>query len=162
MLVKQPLGSGKSFQARKLATKFEYSRVLWLTSTRALAQETCRLTGFTNYQHVPHCTPLCYIEKLVVLIPSLYRLYYDFIPYDCIIMDESESIFQDFFSGLCKGPHFELMLAVFTKLMTTARKVVLMDGFMKNSSLSICANFCRKLDDIRLIIGTYRINRGTL
>ena len=79
-----------------------------------------------------------------------------------MIIDESESVFEDIFSGLSKGPHFEIMIEVFSNLMKTSRKIVLMDGFMKNSSLSICAKFARNLEDIRIIIGTYRIERGTL
>ena len=54
ILVKQPLGSGKSYQARQL----NYNRVCWLTSTRAVEAETSRLTGFHNYQNVPYSQPL--------------------------------------------------------------------------------------------------------
>lgn len=48
ILVKAPLGSGKSYQARQM----KYKRVCWLTSSRALANETSSRTGFTNYQEI--------------------------------------------------------------------------------------------------------------
>ena len=95
-------------------------------------------------------------------MPSLYRLKYDFLAYDCLIVDEAESVLQGMFSGLSKCPHFETMIEIFSILMRTSGKIVFMDGFLKNSSLSICVKFAEKLEDIRLVIATYRIERGTL
>ena len=158
ILVKQPLGSGKSYQARKL----DFKRTLQLTSTRALASETSRVTGYHNYQTIEHSVPLTHIDKLVVLAPSLHRLQHDFIPFDLLVIDESEAVFDDIFSGLCKGPNFEIMMQVFMLLMKTTGKIVMLDGYLRNSTLSICANFCENLQDIRLVISTYKIQRGTL
>ena len=87
---------------------------------------------------------------------------YEFKPYDCIVIDESESFFSDLLSGLCRGSNFELGMRAFEKMMTTSEKVVFLDGFLKNSSLSIACNFASHLDDIRLVIATYKIERGTL
>lgn len=158
ILVKAPLGSGKSHQARR----FNYQRTIWLTTSRALANETARVTNFTNYQTIPKSTPLSSIDRIVLIAPSLYRLYVDFKPYDCLIIDEAESFYSDMFSGLCKGSDFEIMMKVFALLMTTSHKIIVMDGFLANSALSVCASFTRDLKDIRLVISTYRIFRGTL
>ena len=46
--------------------------------------------------------------------------------------------------------------------METSEKVLMLDGFLKNSSLSIACNFATTLQDVRLVIATYRIMRGTL
>ena len=87
---------------------------------------------------------------------------YGFKPYDCIIIDESESFFSDLLSGLCRGSNFKLGMRVFEQMMLTSEKIVFLDGFLKTSSLSIACNFASTLDDIRLVIATYKITRGTL
>ena len=131
LLVKQPLGSGKSFQARRL----KYKRVCWLTSTRALADETSQITGFVNYQNVPYSTPLSLIDNIIVLAPSMYRMRCEFIEYDCLVIDEAESFFEDIFSGLYKGPNFECGMDVFRLLMKTSKKILFLDGFLKTARL---------------------------
>ena len=158
ILVKAPLCCGKSFQARKL----NYQRICWLTSTRALAVETCRITGFTNYQHVPHNLPLSWKDKIIILAPSLYSMSFEFKPFDCLIVDEAESVFENLYRGLCKDANFELGVNVLGLLMQTSRKILFMDGFLKTSALSVAVNNAFCLDDIRLVIGTYRADRGTL
>lgn len=155
--MKEPLGSGKSFQARRL----QYERICWLTSSRTLAQETATLSGFENYQEVEHSTPLSWIDKVVVLAPSLYRLWYKFKPFDCLIIDECESFFHDLFSGLCRGSNFELGMQVLERLMNS-KKVLFLDGYLKNSSLSVACSFASALEEIRLVISTYKIPRGSL
>ena len=102
------------------------------------------------------------MDRIVLLAPSLYRLDHDFKPYQCLIIDEAESFFSDMFSGLCKGSNFEVMMRVFALLMHTSEKLIVMDGFLKNSALSVCASFTSDLQDIRLIIASYRNFRGTL
>ena len=157
-MVKAPLGSGKSYQARRL----QYSRICSLTSTRSLAVKTCRITGYANYQDIPHSTPLSWVDKVVVLAPSLYRMKHDFEKFHCLIIEECESVLHDIFRRPCRGAKFELILEVFTLLMNTTPKILFMDGFLKNSSLSVATNFAPSLKDIRLLIATYTIDRGTL
>lgn len=158
LLVKQPLGSGKSYQARNL----HYDRVCWITSTRALAAETCRVSGFANYQNIPHSTPLSWVDKVVVLIPSLHRMSFKFKKYSCLVIDEAESCLQDMFSGLVRGPKFEAGMECFKLLMETSDKILLLDGFLKNSALSVAVNYAQSLDDIRLVLARYKINRGAI
>ena len=160
ILVKAELGSGKSFQAQQLG--LGYSRIVWLTSSRILASHTSSRTGYVNYQNVPHSTPLSLIDRIVILAPSIYRLMYQFKPYELLIIDEAESFFEDVFSGLCSGPIFEQMMIVIEKLFKTSQKVVLMDGFLSDSSVSVCCAFANDITEIRLVIGQFRTNRGVL
>ena len=87
---------------------------------------------------------------------------HEFKPFDLLIIDECESFFEDLFSGLCKGGNFKHGVEVFSLLMKTSTKIVFMDGFMKNSSLSVAASYASSTEDIRLVIATYKIDRGTL
>ena len=89
-------------------------------------------------------------------------MHYKFKEFECLVIDESEAVFADLFSGLCRGANFEFGMEVFEWLMTTSAKVVMLDGFLKNSSLSIACNFATSLDDVRLVIATYKIMRGTI
>ena len=87
VLVKEELGSGKTYQAAEITQ--EYNRVVWWTSSRLLAKHTCSRIKFVKYQEVPKSQPLSLIDKLVILSPSLYRLHYNFTPYDLLIVDEA-------------------------------------------------------------------------
>ena len=97
-----------------------------------------------------------------MLAPSLYRIKYKFEPFECLIIDECESFFEDLYSGLCRNGNFELGLDALVLLLTSTPKIIFMDGHLKNSSVTIAANFASSLDDIRLVIATYRIERGSL
>ena len=112
--------------------------------------------------NIPYSTPLSHIDKIVVLSPSLYRMKHEFIPFDCLVVDECESVFADIFSGLCRGANFEFGMESFFLLMLTTPKIIFLDGFLKGSSLSVAVSFSSSLNDIRLVIGTYKIDRGTL
>ena len=87
---------------------------------------------------------------------------FEFKPFDCFIVDEAESVFDDLFSGLCRGAKFELGMNVFGLLMQTSGKILFMDGYLKNSGLSVAAKFSDSLNEIRLVIGKYRFDRGKL
>ena len=115
-----------------------------------------------NYQNVLHSTPLSWVNKILVLAPSLYRMKFEFKAYDCLIIDECESFFTDIFSGLCRGANFEAGIEVFSLLMKTSKKILFLDGFLKNSGLSVAAGYAKSLGEIRLIIARYKIVRGTL
>ena len=158
ILVKAPLGSGKSYQAQQM----KYKRVCWLTSSRTLANETSSRSGYTNYQNVDRSMPLSWVDHIVVLAPSLYRMHYNFKEFHLLVIDECESFFTDIFSGLCRGSNFELGMQVLERLIMTSEKVLMLDGFLKNSSLSIACNFATNVQEIRLVIATYKITRGTL
>ena len=98
ILVKEPLGSGKSYQARTL----RYERICQLTTSRTLASETAKVAGCQNFQDIDHCNPLSYINKLLVLAPRLYRLQHEFKSFDCLVRDKCESLFEDLITGLCR------------------------------------------------------------
>ena len=87
---------------------------------------------------------------------------FKFKPYECLIIDEAESVFQDMFSGLIRGTTFEAGIESFRLLMESSHKIFFLDGFLKNSGLSVAINYASSLDEIRLIIAQYKINRGTL
>ena len=53
-------------------------------------------------------------------------------------------------------------MEILARLINSCGKIVLLDGFMSNCSLSVCANFAENLDQIRLIIGNFKVSRGTL
>ena len=86
----------------------------------------------------------------------------EFHAYDCLVVDESESFLEDVFSGLCRGSKFEVGMDVFELLMKTSKKFIFLDGFLKNSTLSVPASFATNISDIRLVIGNYTVDRGSL
>lgn len=79
-----------------------------------------------------------------------------------LVIDECEALFTEIFSGLCHGANCELGMQVLEWLVETSEKVLMLDGFLKNSSLTIACNYAASLEDVRLVIATYTIMRGTL
>jgi len=72
-------------------------------------------------------------KKVIVQLESLFRLSQNMRePADLIVLDESESIFEQFNSGLFK--HFNVCIKVFINLIKNARHVVLMDANMSDRS----------------------------
>ena len=89
-------------------------------------------------------------------------MFYEFKEYDCIIIDECESVFEDLLSGLCRNANFELGMQVLERLLKTSKKVLMLDAFLKNSTLSVACEFATSTDDVRIVIASYKIQRGTL
>lgn len=81
--------------------------------------------------------------RYIVQVESLYRVL-PRVPYDLIIMDESESIFSQFDSGL--SIRLPLVLATFKWLMQTAHHVLAMDANISERTIELLKYF--RSDDI--------------
>ena len=77
-------------------------------------------------------------------------------------VNESESFLEDVFSGICRGSNFEVGMDVSRLLMKTSKKILFLEGFLKNSTISVAATFAQNISDIRFMVGNYTVNKGTL
>ena len=101
VLIQSRLGSGKTYQAKRLIP--EYHRCLWITSTVVLARETTDdeplLENYQDHQQ----EDLSIHDRILTLIPSLHRFKDDSKDYDLIIIDEIESVLEGIQSKICRN-----------------------------------------------------------
>ena len=76
-------------------------------------------------------------DKIIVQIESLHRIYTKRAKFDVVILDESESIIEQFNSGLLKN--FAGSFAVFEWMLKYSAKIVCMDANLGDRTLNILA-----------------------
>ena len=133
------LGRGKTTACKRLLKN--YDSYLFLSPRQTFAKF---IAGEFN---IP-----CYLDgnydtkKLVVSVESLLKFNSN-IKYQCIVLDECESIVNQFSSHTCNGQHIE----IYNKLleyMHNADKVIFADAFITNRTL----DFCRSLPNATTMI----------
>ena len=101
ILIQSKLGSGKTFQAKRLIP--DYRRCLWISSTVVLARETTNDEPLLkNYLDHKMGKDLSKYDRIVTLIPSLYKFGYESKNYDLVIIDEIESVLEEIQSKICR------------------------------------------------------------
>ncbi len=111
---------------------------------------------FPNYTVYSEVTGPLRQEKLIVQVESLYRL--EILdgcePPDLLILDECESIFEQFDSGLLRG-NFNACFAKFQWIMRYARSVICMDAGLSDRTYRIVEQM-RGLEGAMFHHNTYR------
>lgn len=110
ILVQSRLGSGKTFQAKRLIPRCNPSfRCIWITSTCVLARETTQNDPrFINYQDCEPHEDLSKYSRIVTLVPSIHRFKNMIDGYDLVVIDEVESVFEDLQSKICQRKSEEI------------------------------------------------------
>lgn len=78
-------------------------------------------------------------KKVIIQVESLHRLCIDKQPIDLLILDEIESVLSQLSSGLHR--HLTASLAIFTWLLSTAKRVICMDANVSNRTYNILSRF---------------------
>lgn len=131
LLIKSSTGTGKTKQLIKYLNKHKYEKVLMITFRRTLAYEfenKFKELGFESYLN-------CNInntKKLIIQVESLYKL--NNYEYDLVILDESESIIDQFYSTTNKKNYTSNMF-VFKELLNN--KIIAMDAYMSNKTIEL-------------------------
>lgn len=110
--------------------------------------------NFTLYSEVEGNINLGVCNRLIIQVESLYRIKVSNSsdPVDLVVLDESESIFQQFSSGLHK--YFNASFAVFTWLIKTAQNVICMDANLGQRTINLLK--LMRPQPINLIINDYK------
>lgn len=112
---------------------FPHARVLIVSFRQTFSANIARqFPLFTLYSSAPGVLNQ---DKLICQVESLHRVAVGD-PYDLLVCDESEAIFEQLDSGLMKG-NFNQAFAVFKWLMRTSREMIVMDAFMTDRTIAI-------------------------
>jgi hypothetical protein len=91
--------------------------------------------GFINYRdcNKNHSD----VNRLVIQVESLHKLQNDFRNYDLIILDESESILQQFASSTTMKERLDKNVIMFEKLMRNSNNVICSDAFISKKTIDM-------------------------
>lgn len=147
VIIKSPMGSGKTMCLKNYIQTEKPDRILAITTRITCAGFLAETFDCKNYTEMSeesmYCRDLHLYRRLVVSMESLHKIR---IPktscvhaFDLIILDEIESILQNFNSSTMDGKRANYMLLV--ELMRNAKKVVAMDAFITSTSLHFFDGF---------------------
>ncbi len=132
LLIKSCTGTGKTKQLMKYLKKNNYERILMITFRRTLAFEfenKFKKLGFETYLN---CKNVNNVNKLIIQVESLYKI--DNTKYDLVILDEIESIIDQFYSTTNKK-HYASNMYIFKEL--CKNKTIGMDAYLSNKSIEL-------------------------
>ena len=109
-------------------------RVIFITFRKTFSQNLKEIfPDFTLYTALTGPIYQAMHPRLVIQVESLHRIVLDYgTPTDLVILDESESILEQFSSGLLKK--FNSAFAIFSYLLQSAAHVICMDANMSNQT----------------------------
>lgn len=135
MFVHAPMKMGKTKKLKSFIEGLVNPKIRFVSFRRTFSADiNARFDDFILYSDV---TGRLVQQKLIIQVESLHRLAIGVgdVP-DLLILDESESIIEQFSSGLTKD--FSGCFAVFKWLMKNSKKVIMMDAFMSNRTYNVC------------------------
>jgi len=136
LFVRAPMKIGKSKALREYLTAYygDQSKIRIIsfrqTFGKALAAD---LPGFALYSDVTN-GPLNYYSKLIIQVESIHRIARPETDIDLVVLDESESILEQFSSGLHKN--FNSSWAIFEFMIKKAAHVVCMDANLSEATIN--------------------------
>jgi hypothetical protein len=136
------LGKGKTTAIKRLIKEKSYNKILCLSPRQAFA------TFLSNDFNID-----CYLEgnfnsdKLVIQVESLYKINID-INYELIVIDESESILNQFSSETMNGSYLQNFNTL-VEVIKRSEKVIFADAFISNRTINFCKSFKEKITMIK-------------
>jgi hypothetical protein len=148
------MGGGKTVAIRTIIENMRLNqntplRILHISPRKKFANYVCKVFGFANYQKL-NPREMESANEVVVQLESLCKTPID---YDLVILDESESIFNEFSSTTMSGKYYEVYKQLL-EIVQNAGKVIVADAFMLNRSLDLIRSFRKDEETIRVIINT--------
>lgn len=136
------LGKGKTTAIKRLIQEKSYDKILCLSPRQAFARFLasdfnidCYLEG--NYNS----------DKLVISVESLYKININ-MNYELIVIDESESILNQFSSPTMNSRYLEIF-NVLVEVIKRSKKVIFADAFISNRTINFSKSFDEKITMIK-------------
>jgi hypothetical protein len=135
--IKSSYGTGKSHLLKDLIKIYNYKRILFISYRQTLTSDV--VSKFSEYNFVDYRTKQYCSDRLVLQVESLKHLICcgEIIPYDLIILDESESLLNQFSSKTFNSgsrESFEILKALIDCHKT---KCISLDGDMSERTYNV-------------------------
>jgi len=142
LILQSALGTGKTVSITQLIRRGDYARILIVSprksytySQMGVFQADRTLPPLQCYLDV--MGSLSHVDYLIVQAESLHRLADGFIPYDLVIMDESESILCQMHSVTTHGKNMIANHEVLERVIQTAGHVIFADAFVSDRTFHV-------------------------
>ena len=132
-IIQSEMGTGKTYQIRKLLTDNTDLRVLIVCFRVELGQYMCTYLGNLDFVFYRNLTGVLSQPKLICQVNSMHRIYNA--TYDVLILDEIESIIEQF-SGVC-ATRRRMCWLVLEKLIRDTPNILALDACIADRSLEV-------------------------
>jgi hypothetical protein len=158
LVVHANMGLGKTKKLKEhLVKHFENKRIIFLSFRQTFTSELIRVLKDLDFKQYSDITGEIRESRIIIQIESLHRLNSK-IKYDLIIMDEAESIFNQFNSGLGRNPR--LCTAKFNSIMRETEYVLLMDANISDRSYNLISRY-RDIESVLYHRNEYKNAKGS-
>lgn len=166
LIINSHLGTGKTTEAVKMMRElnpdgsFKYRRILVISArksfTRFIVGDLEREgLGFVAYDAPrPFFTPLSHENRVVVQVESLWKLDKDYEDYDFVVIDESETVLNQFYSLNTHKDNIRANHVMFERVVRAAKLVLYADAFVDQRTL-LNATHLRDVAKIGYINNTF-------
>ena len=175
--LKAPYGTGKTQMLKKIFDTYNPKKILWLSYRKTLtnniigAEKFGEEYGFKNYQEGIYNT-----DRLMIQVESLSKLYSlmefvddneevcEYPSYDLVVIDEVESILNQFQAETLKGMSKEVF--EFSQgVITNSKKLIVLDGDIGQRTYDFIDSFGKSIklvDDIKINQRQFKITDDTV
>ena len=155
LFIRAPMKLGKTKALRRFITNHvadEQAKIIFISFRRTFSASVAqKFQEFSMYTEISG--PLD-ANKMIVQVESLHRIDTEKLgPIDLLILDESESIIEQFDSGLSANRGTDL--ATFRWLLQSAKRCIALDAFMTERTYAVIGRI-RGVDDALAIANKYK------
>ncbi len=162
LIIQSDLGTGKSYSLEELVKKYplHYQRKLIITSRVSYSTSILNRynQGGLDFKYYKDDIDLTNTDNLVIQLESLYKILSKgaVIPFDLIILDECESVFNQFSSSTFLKSITKLKnIDTFKTLTNNSKQIIFMDAFITKRTIDTIRIF-RPNDNVVLVNNKYR------
>jgi hypothetical protein len=135
------LGTGKTTQIKAAIRYLDpKARILIVSARKSFTHHIygeLAADGFQSYMHV--WRSLAAVPRLIIQVESLWKLGSGFQGYDLVILDEAESILNQFHSIQTNGDNLICNHEIFERCVTGARALIAADAFLSDRTFALIA-----------------------
>lgn len=155
ILLKANMKMGKTKIIKKYMEKYKYQTILFISSRRSFTKECKSKFGFDSYLDEDlQKKQIIDSDKLIIQVESLYKINRTK-KWDLIILDESESIIQQFSSPFIKENR-DSVAQILKYLIINSNKTICMDANLSNLTYQIMLNIIENKNEIYYIENNYK------
>lgn len=136
LAVRAPMGIGKTKMLKEYIKNLEEEKILIVSFRKTFTSSQIKsISGFVSYEDKKGILNMNEIHRLVVQVESLFRIKKKSLDeLDLLILDECESVFEQFGSGLSKN-NLSMNWIIFKHAVKNCKKLILMDANLCERSL---------------------------
>lgn len=152
--IKSPYGTGKTQMIKAMLNTFNFPRILWLTYRKTLTNDLMGDAGFSEFGFQDYQTGKISADRLIIQVESVRRLedlmfcfdeVSEYPSYDLVIIDEVESVLNQFYSETFKNKSAEAFEFV-KNVIFNSSKLLTLDGDLGDRTIDFVESFGRAIN----------------